>query len=482
MPKNFHRAVKMFRNYSITRLNGFVWTCLVLYTAFVGFLALITGGLLSGATLLLAHPLALGILLQQQRFARSAALLGVGTIVLIGLFEIADLIPPEIQAISSFGLWLALAFTIFLGLLFFYHSDLEVPVIRRADLDQSAGLATAGRRIADLLRDSNAAAFVTVSSLGRIDQVLGAADLTRNLQSGDQAAHTLVDSNGQMIGTGLATLPSGQNVYAVRHKDDERGNAMILLVRAGSHTDDADQDNAQEALQQRTQFFAEFGHDLRSPLNAVIGFADVMANEIRGPIPEAYVEYPGLIKESGETLLSLVEDMLAYARSEVGTYQLKPEPMDLSLITEDVIRSLAEIAIRQQVVLNWSGESDIWADVDAMATRRILDNLISNSLKYSPPGGEVTVSATQTGETVALCVSDTGSGMDADDLARITEPFAQGQNAKGKAGLGLGLALVRRLAELQGGKMQISSTLGQGTVVTITLPATAARGATEAAE
>lgn len=482
MPKNFHRAVKMFRNYSISSLNGFVWTCLVIYTGFAGFLALITGGILSGAILLLAHPLALGTLLKQQRFSRAAALLGVGAIVLIGLFEIADLTPPEIAAISSFGLWLAMAFTIFLGLLFFYQSDVEAPVIRRADLEQSSGMATAGRRLVDLLRDSNEAAFITISSLGRIDQVLGAPDLARHYRSGDQASHTLIDANGQMVRNGLVTLPSGQDVYALRHKDDERGNAMILLVRAKEQADEMGREDTEDALQQRTQFFAEFGHDLRSPLNAVIGFADVMANEIRGPIPEAYVEYPGLIKESGETLLSLVEDMLAYARSEVGTYQLKPESIDLSVIAEDVIRSLAEIAIRQQVTLNWTGESDVWAEVDPMAMRRILDNLISNSLKYSPPGSAVTLSATQTGEMVELCVSDTGSGMDAEDLARITEPFAQGQNAKGKAGLGLGLALVRKLTELHGGEMQIRSTLGEGTVVTITLPSTAARGASEAAE
>ena len=482
MPKNFHRAVKMFRNYSISSLNGFVWTCLVIYTALVGFLVLITGGILSGATLLLAHPLALGILLKQKRFARSAALLGGGTIVLVGLFEIADLRPPEIQVISSFGLWLALAFTIFLGLLFFYHSDVESPVIRRSDLEQSAGLATAGRRIVDLLRDSNAAAFVTVSSLGRIDQVFGAADLTRDIRSGDQAAHSLIDADGQSLRTGLMTLRSGQNVYALRHKDEERGNAMILLMRVDGEPEKGSQETADEALQQRTQFFAEFGHDLRSPLNAVIGFADVMANEVRGPIPEAYVEYPGLIKESGETLLSLVEDMLAYARSEVGTYQLKPEPTELSLIAEDVIRSLAETATRQDVALKWSGEREVWAAVDMMATRRILDDLISNALKYSPPSSAVTVSATQKGGMVALRVSDTGTGMDAEDLARITEPFAQGHNAKGKAGLGLGLALVHRLSELQGGEMKIDSTLGQGTTVTITLPATEAPGATEAAE
>ena len=482
MPKNFHRAVKMFRNYSITRLNGFVWTCLVIYTAFAGFLALITGGILSGALLLLAHPLALGILLKQQRFARSSALLGVGVIVLVGLFEIADLKPPEIEAISPLGLWLALALTIFLGLTFFYQSDVEAPVIRRSDLEQSAGLATAGRRIVDLLRDSNAAAFVTISSLGRIDQVFGAHDLTKHYRSGDQAAHVLVDGDGQMLGTGLATLPSGETVYALQHKDHERGNAMILLMRAGGRAEAQGQDDAQDALQQRTQFFAEFGHDLRSPLNAVIGFADVMANEVRGPIPEAYVEYPGLIKESGETLLSLVEDMLAYARSEVGTYQLKLEPTHLGLIAEEVIRSLADTAARQQVTLNLEEGEEVWAEADQMAIRRILDNLISNALKYSSPGSVVTISAEKTNATVRLSVADTGAGMEAEDLARITEPFAQGQNAKGKAGLGLGLALVRRLSELQDGEMQIDSTLGEGTIVTITLPAAAARGVNEAAE
>ncbi|MEL7547150.1 MAG: HAMP domain-containing sensor histidine kinase [Pseudomonadota bacterium] len=472
----------MFRNYGSTRLNGYTWSCLVVYTAFASFLSLITGGFTSGAMLLLAHPLALAYLLKQQQFGRASALVGVSAIVLIGLFEIADLTPPELVAIKPLGLWLSLLLTIFLGCAYFYQAEAFGDTGNPDLATQSPSLSAPARRFFDILRDSGDAAFVTVSSLGRIDQFFGARDLLESVRAGEQAEHTLVDNRGRLLQTGLATLPNGSEVSVLRHKDLERGNATILILRLNAEESRLDQGDLQEKLQERTQFFAGFGHDLRSPLNAVIGFADIMANEVRGPIPDGYREYPGLIKESGEALLSLVEDMLAYARSEAGTYQLVTEPTNLRLVADDVMRSLAPAAERAEVELAWDGNADIWADADPMALRRIWDNLISNALKYSSPKSVVRLSASMNGEMAELAVADTGVGMDAAEVARATQPFEQGHNAKGKAGLGLGLALVRRLSELHGGDTRIESAPGQGTTVTVSLRSATAPGATEAAE
>ena len=226
-----------------------------------------------------------------------------------------------------------------------------------------------------------------------------------------------------------------------------------------------------DTLSERTRFFAGLGHDLKSPLNAVIGFAEIMEAEIRGPMPEAYQDYPGLIKESGEALLRLVEDMLDYAKSEAGTYELDLAPMDVAASGESVLRQSRAVAEKAQVRLKFAGTGEVMAMADADAVRRIWDNLVSNAIKYSSAGGVVTLTASMQGETSLLQVSDTGAGMDAEDLARIARPFAQGRNAKGRSGTGLGLAMVQRLAEMQGGRVEIRTAPGAGTTVSVTLPA-----------
>lgn len=230
-------------------------------------------------------------------------------------------------------------------------------------------------------------------------------------------------------------------------------------------------DDGKEELEERTHFFVGLGHDLKSPLNAVIGFSEIMESELRGPLPESYKDYPSLIRESGQTLLRLVEDMLAYAKSEAGTYELDLAPMDIAASGESVLRQSQAMADKADVRLRFVANTEVTAMADADAIRRIWDNLVSNAIKYSAPGETVTLTARMVGETSILQVSDTGAGMDAEDLARIAKPFAQGRNAKGRVGTGLGLAMVQRLAEMQGGKVEIRTAPGKGTTVTVRLPA-----------
>lgn len=225
---------------------------------------------------------------------------------------------------------------------------------------------------------------------------------------------------------------------------------------------------------ERTNFFAGLGHDLKSPLNAVIGFSEIMEGELRGPLPEAYSDYPGLIRESGQALLRLVEDMLAYAKSEAGTYELDIAAMDIGESGKSVLRQSQAMADKANVTLKFVAHEEVMAMADADAVRRIWDNLVSNAIKYSASGETVTLTARARGATSILQVSDMGTGMDAEDLARIAKPFAQGRNAKGRAGTGLGLAMVQRLAEMQGGQVEIRTAPNAGTTVTVRLPAEAA--------
>lgn len=223
-------------------------------------------------------------------------------------------------------------------------------------------------------------------------------------------------------------------------------------------------------LKNRMAFFAGLGHDLKTPLNAILGFSDLMRTELRGPMPEAYKDYSHLIHESGQDLLLIVEDILDYAKAEAGHARLEVEPVDLVASGESVAAQLSGQAGRAGVDLKFLGRGEVWASADPRAVRQIWQNLISNAIKYSDAGATVTLDARAGRDAVALSVRDTGAGMDDEDLARIAKPFQQGRNAKGRAGTGLGLAVVQSFANQLGGKVVIDTAPGEGTRVRVILP------------
>lgn len=310
-----------------------------------------------------------------------------------------------------------------------------------------------------------------VSELGRVRAILGQAGWLPGLKVGAVISDLIRPDQ-----TSLSRPAEQAEVDLEIIRMPALDGAWVFLAPRGEG-----QQRARDEVMERTSFFAALGHDLKSPLNAIIGFADIMDGEIRGPMPKAYQDYPGLIRESGHTLLRLVEDLLGYARSEAGTYELDIAAMDLAASGESVMRQSQAQAEQAGVHLRFDAPQEVLALADADAVRRIWDNLVSNAIKYSSTGDTVTMSAFQRGPACWLQVRDTGAGMDADDLARIAKPFAQGRNAKGRAGTGLGLAMVHRLAELQSGTVKIETALGTGTTVTITLPS-AANVAKRAAE
>ncbi len=227
---------------------------------------------------------------------------------------------------------------------------------------------------------------------------------------------------------------------------------------------------AEEALAERTAFFASLGHELKTPLNAILGFSDLMRNELRGDLPEAYREYVELIHESGQDLLLTVEDILDYAKAESGHIRFDLEPVDLVASSESVIAQLSAFADRAGVSIRQKAGNEVWALADARAVRQIWQNLLSNAIKYSPRGSMVSIDARSGSSTVALSVRDMGAGMSASDLEQVARPFQQGSNAKGRAGTGLGLAVVKTFADLMQGKVIIDTAPGEGTRVRVILP------------
>ena len=224
----------------------------------------------------------------------------------------------------------------------------------------------------------------------------------------------------------------------------------------------------------KTLFFAGVSHELRTPLNAIIGFSDMMRSRLFGPLPGKYAEYADLIHESGQHMLDLIGDVLDLSKIDAGRYELNYDTFDAA----DVIRSSVKMirpaadAAEVGIEINLDLDQALLIQADRRAVRQILLNLLSNSVKFSDKGGQIEVDAQAIDGDLELTVSDMGAGMSAEEIARIGDPYTQGDAAQmsDKRGSGLGLSLVRSLTELHNGRMKIRSAKDAGTRVKITLP------------
>ena len=226
------------------------------------------------------------------------------------------------------------------------------------------------------------------------------------------------------------------------------------------------------ANRHKSEFLAHMSHELRTPLNAVIGFSRVLLRRVFGSLTEKQAEYLEDIHGSGQHLLSLIDDILDLARIEAGRLELEPAPFDLRAAIEQSMLLVRERAARGGVTLAADVDPAIgtWT-ADARKVRQILINLLSNAVKFTPAGGRVTVRATVGGDEVAIAVEDDGIGIAPEDQRVVFEPFRQaGGPERRREGTGLGLALVRRMVELHGGRLILESTVGRGSTFTFTLP------------
>ncbi|QTN19213.1 sensor histidine kinase [Brevundimonas sp. AJA228-03] len=222
----------------------------------------------------------------------------------------------------------------------------------------------------------------------------------------------------------------------------------------------------------KTRFLANMSHELRTPLNAVLGFSDVMRQRLFGPLSPKYAEYADNIHEAGSHLLDLIGDVLDVSKIEAERYELIREAFDAREVVSAAVALVRVSATDRGVTLaSLLPDDPIDVDADRRALKQITLNLLSNAIKFTPSGGSVTLTLETIGPYLELVVADTGVGIASSDLNRLGRPFEQAGEADQRArGTGLGLSLVRALAELHGGRMSIDSTLGEGTAVTVRLP------------
>jgi two-component system cell cycle sensor histidine kinase PleC len=230
---------------------------------------------------------------------------------------------------------------------------------------------------------------------------------------------------------------------------------------------------AEEANQTKSKFLANMSHELRTPLNAIIGFSEIMESGMFGPLgADKYDEYCRDIRESGQYLLDVINDVLDMSKIEAGRLKLDPEDLELDRILDDALRVVTARAQDKKLLVASKIAPNIRLRADRRALMQIALNLLSNAVKFTEPNGRITVRGRISRGAVAIGIQDSGIGIPRDALQKLGRPFEQveSQLTKSHHGSGLGLAIAKSLVELHGGTMRIRSALGIGTTVVVRLP------------
>ena len=232
---------------------------------------------------------------------------------------------------------------------------------------------------------------------------------------------------------------------------------------------------AERAGQAKSEFLANMSHELRTPLNAIIGFATVMRDELFGSMPPRYRDYAGDIGDSGQHLLQIINDILDLSKVEAGKLELHRGWVDPGALAAECTRLLNAAAGVGSIALTCDTGPDLLVWADETRLRQILLNLVSNAVKFTPPGGRVALACRGMPDGFALRVEDTGVGMTPDQIDRALLPFVQvgsatARQGHGCQGTGLGLPIVKAMVEQHGASLAIDSTPGVGTVVEIRFP------------
>jgi len=235
----------------------------------------------------------------------------------------------------------------------------------------------------------------------------------------------------------------------------------------------AARDTARAANRAKADFLAVMSHELRTPLNAISGYAQLLELGVSGPLTEKQTDAVARIRSNQQHLLTLIDDVLSFARIEAGSLPLKPQLVPICDAIDSLDVVLRPDLVRQEVTMTWPGcDRTLAVNADPVKLRQVLLNVIGNAIKFTPPRGRVELSTLQSGDRVLIRIEDTGIGIPADLVGRVFEPFFQVQTGTTRQypGVGLGLAIARDFARAMGGDITMKSALGKGCAVTIELP------------
>jgi signal transduction histidine kinase/ActR/RegA family two-component response regulator len=269
-----------------------------------------------------------------------------------------------------------------------------------------------------------------------------------------------------------------------RQIERESGKERIILLAIEDITEKKKlerevltaKDVAEVATRVKSDFLANMSHELRTPLNSIIGFSEVLEDELLGALNPSQREDVQYIHKAGKHLLSLINDILDLAKVESGKMQLEVGRVSLKGLLESMLAMHREKASRRGVSIDLQMETvaDMTIETDERKLKQILFNLLSNAVKFTPDGGSVRILARMLpgAKEIEISVEDTGIGIKPEDIQKLFMEFSQLDSVYDKeyGGTGLGLALTKKLVEMQGGRIRVVSEFGKGSIFTFVLP------------
>jgi len=270
-----------------------------------------------------------------------------------------------------------------------------------------------------------------------------------------------------LIANALALVAGMLGFAAIRRSQEEAGKMLMVELRA---------EQARRASEEKSAFLANMSHEIRTPMNAIFGFTQLLSDSVTEPVEREWVSS---IKKSGQLLLGLINDVLDLSKIEAGKMQLNPQPTDLRAVINETMELFKPLAGEKGIFL--THEIDVTSNdslmLDAQRLRQVLINLLSNAVKYTEHGGvEVRLTLTPASNpdlrNLLLAITDTGVGIDPQQIERIFEPFHQADSPDGKIrqGTGLGLSICRRLVDMMNGRIEASSEPGKGASFLVEIP------------
>jgi signal transduction histidine kinase len=353
--------------------------------------------------------------------------------------------------------------------------------IRRTMEREIAARRSAQTQLADAIEGAQSG----VALLGPDGRVLIANSRIRQFFPGRRNAFACGERVPVEIDDGL-THPTGETRLTdgrwlrLTHSPSKEGGTVLIasdisfLKEREAALREA-RDEAEAANRAKTDFLTNMSHELRTPLSAVIGFSEMIVRETFGPVGQPrYREFADDILHAGRHLMEVITDILDIAKAQSGTMELKKRTVRPEAVMRAAIRIVHEKARDANITLATQiGEHLPAIEADTVRLRQVLLNLLSNSIKFTAPGGTINAEVSRHPAGVAMRIRDSGSGIAPRDIPRALQPFVQFDNslARRHGGTGLGLPLTRIFVELHGGWMEIESTVNVGTTVTVILPA-----------
>jgi len=283
-----------------------------------------------------------------------------------------------------------------------------------------------------------------------------------NVTRRDAAGGRLEQPGGRIVDFNRVPLPDGNVLFTYVDVSDALRVQRVLTER---------NEALEAADRMKTEFVASVSHELRTPLNTIIGFAEILVKQFFGTLNDKQTEYGHGILDSSNHLLHLINDILDMANIQAGKIELEREPVEVHPMLASVVTMVHDRARKRRLSINFVVVNDLgWANLDDRRMKQVAFNLISNAIKFTEPGGKITLRAEKTEMGLEIAVEDTGLGIPENIQDKIFERFSKGDTTHENAGAGLGLSLVRSFIELHGGKVQLKSIEGAGTTVTCMLP------------